>query len=85
MGQTIMVKEVFEFYNKDFIVSPIKLQRYRTFKRSKFKLKTCIDLAKHCPFACARFFERSLALQLYGTYYKCFGQNVDAVTADAMN
>ena len=45
------------------------MQRYRTFQRSNFKFKTCRYLAKHCPFACPELFERSLALQLYGTYY----------------
>ena len=38
-------------------------------ERSKFKFETCRYLAKHCPFACVELFERSLALQLYGTYY----------------
>ena len=51
------------------IVSPIKLQRYLTFQRSKFKFKTCRYLAKYSPFACLKHFERSSALQLYGTYY----------------
>ena len=60
---------LFQLYGTDYIVSPIKLHRYRTFQRSKLKFKTCRYLAKHCPFACPELLERPLALQLYGTYY----------------
>ena len=42
----------------------------------KFKFKICRYLAKHCPFTCLELFERSLALQLYGTYY-CVSHKVE--------
>ena len=63
--------ETFAYFNfmGHAIVSPIKLQRYRTFERSKFIFKTCRYMAKRCSFACLELLERSLALQLYGTYY----------------
>ena len=48
------------------IVSPIKLQRYCSFK---CQIQDITPSAFRFSFAYLLFFERSLALQLYGTYY----------------